>query len=78
MSEEISQKLLDLSPSAKLVFTVLENEEPLTQKQIAEETLLPPRTVRYALTQLKEIERVSEDVRLSDARQSYYKILPRK
>jgi transcriptional antiterminator len=72
MSQEVTQKLLDLPPSAKLVFTVLEHEEPLTQKKIAEKTLLPSRTVRYALTQLKEIEKVSEDIYFADARQSIY------
>jgi predicted transcriptional regulator len=75
MSKEATQKLLDLPPSAKLVFTVLEHEEPLTQKQIAEETLLSPRTVRYALTQLKEIGMISEDIHFADARQSIYEIV---
>ena len=75
MDEEVPQELLDLSPSAKLVFTVLEHEEPLTQKQIIEETLLPPRTVRYALTQLKEIEKISESFHFGDARQNHYEIV---
>ncbi|GAA0466664.1 MarR family transcriptional regulator (plasmid) [Halococcus dombrowskii] len=68
------QKLLDLPPSAKLVFIVLEHEEPLTQKQIGAETLLPPRTVRYALAQLKEIEKISEKIHFADARQKIYEI----
>ncbi|EMA48209.1 hypothetical protein C448_03985 [Halococcus morrhuae DSM 1307] len=69
------QKLLDLPPSAKLVFIVLEHEEPLTQKQIGEETLLPLRTVRYALTQLEEIGEVSESIYFADARQKIYKTI---
>jgi len=38
----------DLPPSAKLVAKVLDYNDTLTQSELAEETLLPPRTVRYA------------------------------
>jgi hypothetical protein len=40
-------RVRELPPSAKLVAKVLDYEETLTQSQIAEETLLPARTVRY-------------------------------
>ena len=43
----------DLPPSAKLVAKVLEYNDTLTQSQLADETLLPPRTVRYALNRLE-------------------------
>lgn len=72
MSGEITEKFLNLSPSAKLVFTVLEQEEPLTQKQIIEKTQLSRPAVRYALTQLNEIGKVSEGIHPADARQSIY------
>ena len=74
MCDSVDQKLLALPPSAKLVFVVLEEEGPLTQKQIIEKTLLSPRTARYALTLLEEIGRVSEDIHFADARQSIYEI----
>ncbi len=49
-----STALQDLPPSAKLVAKTLEYEGDSTQSALAESTLLPTRTVRYALTQLEE------------------------
>jgi hypothetical protein len=46
--------LSDLPPSAKLVAKALEYDDTLTQGQLEDETLLPSRTVRYALTRLEE------------------------
>ena len=74
MSTLPSEKVADLAPSAKLVLIVLEKEGPFTQKRIAEETLLPSRTVRYALDRLKEIEAIQEDINFADARQSIYQV----
>ncbi|WP_336337723.1 MarR family transcriptional regulator [Haloarcula brevis] len=62
----------DLPPSAKLVAKVLEYNETLTQSQLAEETLLPPRTVRYALTRLEEVGVVDSRFSFADARKRIY------
>lgn len=62
----------DLPPSAKLVAKVLEYEDTLTQSQLAEETLLPPRTVRYALSRLEEAGAVDSRFSFSDARKRLY------
>ncbi|PSQ28122.1 ArsR family transcriptional regulator [Halobacteriales archaeon QS_9_68_17] len=62
----------DLPPSAKLVAKVLEYNDTLTQSQLAEETLLPPRTVRYALTRLEDEEVVDSRFSFSDARKRLY------
>ena len=62
----------DLPPSAKLVAKVLEYEETLTQSQLTEETLLPPRTVRYALSRLEEAGAVDSRFSFSDARKRLY------
>ncbi len=62
----------DLPPSAKLVAKVLEYNDSLTQSQLAEETLLPPRTVRYALTRLEEVDVVGSRFSFSDARKRIY------
>jgi DNA-binding MarR family transcriptional regulator len=72
MDETGEQKLMDLPPSAKLVFWVIDREGPVTQKRIAEETLLPKRTVRYALGRLTEINVITEERNLTDARQTLY------
>ena len=60
------------SPSMKLVLNILENHGPLTQKEIARETHLPPRTVRYALNRLKDEAVLEEREYFQDARQSLY------
>jgi transcription initiation factor IIE alpha subunit len=61
-----------LPPSAKLVFKVLEYGGLLTQKEIASETYLPPRTVRYALNRLRKEQLLEERFYFKDARQSLY------
>ena len=62
----------DLPPSAKLVAKVLEYNGTLTQSQLAEETMLPPRTVRYALNRLEDVGVVHSRFSFSDARKRIY------
>lgn len=69
---EFRERLRDLPPSAKLVAKVLEYNNSLTQSQLAEETLLPPRTVRYALTRLEDAGIVESRFSFSDARKRIY------
>ena len=62
----------DLPPSAKLVAKMLEYNDSLTQSQLAEETLLPPRTVRYALSRLEDVGVVESRFSFADARKRIY------
>jgi len=62
----------DLPPSAKLVAKVLEYNDTLTQSQLADETMLPPRTVRYALSRLEEVGVVTSRFSFADARKRIY------
>ena len=64
----------DLPPSAKLVAKVLDYNDTLTQSELAEETLLPPRTVRYALNRLEEAGVVDSRFSFSDARKRIYSL----
>lgn len=64
----------DLPPSAKLVVKTLEYEGDLTQSQLAESTLLPARTVRYALAELEEDGLVTSRISFRDARQRIYSL----
>ena len=64
----------DLPPSAKLVAKVLEYNGTLTQSQLAEETMLPPRTVRYALNRLENAHVVESRFSFSDARKRLYSL----
>ncbi|MFB6153930.1 MAG: winged helix-turn-helix domain-containing protein [Halodesulfurarchaeum sp.] len=70
--EEFRERLRELPPSAKLVAKVLETESPLSQGQLAEESLLPDRTVRYALNRLNEAELVDSRYSFRDARKQVY------
>ena len=65
-------KIERLPPSAKLVLKVLESGSLLTQKDIISKTFLPARTVRYALSRLKEENLLEERFYFHDARQSLY------
>ena len=64
----------DLPPSAKLVAKVLEYNETMTQQQIADETLLPSRTVRYALNRLEDEHVIASRFSFSDARKRLYSL----
>ena len=64
----------DLPPSAKLVAKVLEYNDTMTQQQIAEETLLPARTVRYALNRLDEQGVIESRFSFADARKRLYSL----
>jgi DNA-binding GntR family transcriptional regulator len=69
---EFRDRLRELPPSAKLVAKVLESDAPLSQGQLAEESLLPDRTVRYALNRLEESELVGSRYSFKDARKQVY------
>ena len=69
---EFRDRLRELPPSAKLVAKVLETETPLSQGRLAEESLLPDRTVRYALNRLESNDLVGSRYSLYDARKQVY------
>jgi Bacterial regulatory proteins, gntR family. len=69
---EFRDRLRDLPPSAKLVAKVLEIDDPLSQGELAEESLLPDRTVRYALNRLEETSLVESRYSFRDARKQVY------
>jgi DNA-binding MarR family transcriptional regulator len=51
---------------------VLESGSLLTQKDIISKTYLPARTVRYALSRLRDENLIQERFYFQDARQSLY------
>lgn len=73
-TQTTSSDVRDLPPSAKLVAKTLEYDGDSTQSEIAESTLLPPRTVRHALTQLEENGLVTSRISFMDARQRIYSL----
>lgn len=70
--QEFRDVLGDLPPSAKLVAKVLQSAEPMSQGQLVEESLLPDRTVRYALNRLEECDLVESRHSFTDARKQVY------
>jgi DNA-binding MarR family transcriptional regulator len=70
--EEFRERLRELPPSAKLVAKVLEDDAPLSQGQLAETSLLPDRTVRYALNRLEESDLIESRYSFTDARKQVY------
>ncbi len=69
---DFEARLRELPPSAKLVAKVLEGESPLAQGQLADQTLLPDRTVRYALNRLEEAGLVASRYDFQDTRKQLY------
>lgn len=63
-----------LSPSEKLVYLVLAEDAPLTQKELIETTRLPERTVRAAVSKLRDQSVVTRRQSLQDARQHLYNL----
>jgi len=72
--EEFDERLREQPPSAKFVAKTLESDVPLSQSQLAEETLLPDRTVRYALNRLEEAGLVESRYSFADARKRVYTV----
>ena len=73
-SPDEHEGLLELPPSAKLVYRVLDYEGPLTQQQLCEQTRLSSRTVRYAISELGDLEIITEEIFIPDARQKLYRL----
>ncbi len=70
--DTVPADLADLPPSAKLVYKVLEYEGCLTQAELAAETRLCTRTVRYAVDNLEAAGCIDCRRSLKDARRSIY------
>ena len=69
---DFRERLRELPPSAKLVAKVLEGDSPLSQGDLADASLLPDRTVRYALSRLGEVDLVESRYSFHDARKQVY------
>lgn len=70
----MTQHFTTLPPSALLVYRVLDEEGPLTQKQLVDESMLCPRTCRYALRRLDDVGILERRPNPADARQTLYSL----
>ncbi|ELY77451.1 MarR family transcriptional regulator [Natrinema gari] len=71
-STRTESTLRDEAPSTKLVAYVLKEQDDLTIDGLSQCTLLPPRTVRYALQHLEEAELIDTEQCPTDARRKSY------
>lgn len=65
-------RLKGLPASSKLIYKILQHEGNMTQKEIINASLLPERTVRYALNMLLKKGMITTQPHFKDARQSVY------
>lgn len=74
MSSKDKENVNNMPPSVKLIVKTLQHEAPLTQQELSQSTLLPSRTVRYALNRLKETNAIDVKPNPQDARQNIYSL----
>lgn len=65
-------RLKEMPASAKLVYKILMHEGNMTQKELINDSLLPERTVRYALDKLIKANLITSQPHFTDARQTVY------
>lgn len=65
-------KLKNLPASTKLIYKILIHEGNMTQKELINTSLLPERTVRYALDILLKNNLITSQPHFTDARQTVY------
>ncbi|MFX0030179.1 MAG: MarR family transcriptional regulator [Candidatus Hermodarchaeota archaeon] len=67
--------LYSLSPSSKFILYLLKQRGPLSQMDILKKTLLPKRTVAYALRKLQDNHFIRKSKDLTDKRISIFESL---
>ena len=65
-------KLRGMPASSKLIYKILVHEGNMTQKELINTSMLPERTVRYALSLLLKKGLITSQPHLTDARQTVY------
>lgn len=69
---EIPPEIASSTPATKLVFVVLDNEGPLSQRELIDSTGLSYTGVRDALDRLEDHDRLDVRANLDDARERLY------
>ena len=67
--------LYSLSPSSKFLLYLLKQRGPLSQMEILKKSLLPKRTVAYALRKLQDNHFIRKSKDIADKRVSIFEIL---
>ena len=75
-STTLNQKSLGrLSPSARVVFQILETKKQMRANEIDSQTPYSRRTVRYALRQLQNARLITQIPDMLDTRRNFYAII---
>ncbi len=69
------RSFLALPPSAKFVYVLLRNGRRMSRRDLIRQTFLPPRTVNYGLSRLKNLGLIREEVHEDDARERVYELV---
>ena len=70
---QVPEALADLPPSAKLTWSIVELEGPISREEVIDRSRLPTRTVADALKRLREDDVVERAVSLEDSRVRLYR-----
>ncbi len=68
------RSFLSLPPSAKFLYVLLKRERRMSRQDLITTTYLPPRTVNYGLSRLKDLGLVKEEGHAEDGRMTVYEL----
>jgi len=69
------RSFLSLPPSAKFLYVLLKERRRMSRQDLISTTFLPPRTVNYGLTRLKDLGLIREEEHSEDARERVYELV---
>ncbi len=69
------RSFLALPPSAKFLYVLLKERRRMTRQDLINKTFLPPRTVNYGLSRLRELGLIREEEHHNDKRERVYELV---
>ncbi len=69
------RSFLSLPPSAKFLYVLLKSRRRMSRQDLIAYTFLPPRTINYGLSRLKELGLIREQEHEDDARERVYELV---
>ena len=69
------RSFLALPPSAKFLYVLLKGRRRMSRQDIINRTFLPPRTVNYGLSRLKDLGLIREYGNDEDKRRTFYELV---
>ncbi|MHA1484847.1 MAG: MarR family transcriptional regulator [Candidatus Thorarchaeota archaeon] len=66
---------MSLPPSAKFLYVLLKSRRRISRRDLISSTFLPPRTVNYGLSRLKDLGLIEEQEHERDARKKVFELV---